>query len=370
MKTWILIFFLGVMSALGGCGPNGAETTPKEPVISVMATKVQRGNVSAYIYTTGTIFPHQEAMINPKISGRIEKLYVDEGDRVTKGEPLAELEQERLQILVKEAEASLQEAQAHLKNIEATWQRNQRLFKEGVVDSQRFDDIATEKDLAKARVQRAQAALEKMQKDLRDSVIRAPFDGFIVEKLMNQGEMATARPPSSIFHLVDTSRVKIECGITEEKKTSVSIGKKAVIVLDAYPGEAFTGNVTTVNPKVDIDSRTFKIKIEIPNHDFRLEAGMFARIRIIERESKDTLFIPQRVIIEQGQTKKVFVVEDGRAKETTITTGIIDHPIVEVTGGLKQGDVIVTEGFYALKNGIKVVVKQLSEQGDSMREPT
>jgi len=369
MKLLIRIFLLSVLLAAAGCDSDGAKTSTEEPVVPVIATKVKRGDIVSFIYTTGTIFPKQESMISPKTSGRIEKLYVDEGEQVKRGQPLVELEQERLRIVVKEAKASLKEAQAQLKNLEATLQRSQKLFEEGVVDSQRFDDVTTERDLAEARVQRAKANLERAQQDLKDSIITAPFAGFVVDKMMNEGEMATTMPPSNIFHLVDTSSVKIECGITEEKRSSITVGKKVVIELDAYPDEVFTGKITTVNPMVDINSRTFKIKIKIPNPDFRLESGMFARIRVTERESKATLLIPHRVIIEEEEVKKVFVVENGRALEKFITTGIINHDIVEVTEGLKEGDIVVTEGFYALKDGIKVIVEELSDQGASSREP-
>lgn len=351
-----------------GCGSNGAKTATEEPVIPVIATKVIRGDIASFIYTTGTVFPKQESMISPKTSGRIEKLYVDEGDKVEKGQPLVELEQEMLRIVVKEEKASLKEARAQLKNLESTLKRRQKLFEEGVVGAQSLDDTTTERDLAKARVQRARATLERAEQDLKDSVITAPFDGFIVEKMMNEGEMATTMPPSNIFHLVDTSRVKIECGITEGKRRFITVGKEVLIEMDAYPDEIFTEKITTVNPKVDIKSRTFKIKIEIPNPDFRLETGMFARIHIIERESKGTLLIPQRVIIGEA-VKKVFVVENGRAVEKPITTGILNHPIVEVTEGLKEGDIVVTEGFYSLKDGIKVNIKELSDKGANTREP-
>lgn len=351
-----------------GCGSNGAKTATEEPVIPVIATKVIRGDIASFIYTTGTVFPKQESMISPKTSGRIEKLYVDEGDKVEKGQPLVELEQEMLRIVVKEEKASLKEARAQLKNLESTLKRRQKLFEEGVVGAQSLDDTTTERDLAKARVQRTRATLERAEQDLKDSVITAPFDGFIVEKMMNEGEMATTMPPSNIFHLVDTSRVKIECGITEGKRRFITVGKEVLIEMDAYPDEIFTEKITTVNPKVDIKSRTFKIKIEIPNPDFRLETGMFARIHIIERESKGTLLIPQRVIIGEA-VKKVFVVENGRAVEKPITTGILNHPIVEVTEGLKEGDIVVTEGFYSLKDGIKVNIKELSDKGANTREP-
>lgn len=358
MKSFVGTILLSILLITAGCGSNGAKTTTKEPVVPVVTTKVKRGDISSFIYTTGTIFPRQESMISPKTSGRIEKLFVDEGDQVTKGEPLVMLEQERILIGVKEAEASLKEAEAQLKNLEATLKRNQQLFEEGVIDSQRFDDTTTERDLAEARVQRAKATLEKVQQDLKDSVIEAPFDGFIVEKMMNEGEMATTMPPSNIFHIVDTSSIKIECGITEEKRKSIKLGDEVLVTVDAYPDEVFTGKITTVNPKIDPISRTFKIKIELPNPDFRLESGMFARINIIEYESKDALLVPQHVVVEEDESKKVFVVENSRALGKPVTTGIINGDMVEVTGGLSDGDVVVTEGFYALKDGIKVDVKQ------------
>jgi len=363
MRTCIKMFALCMLLCALSCSSNNAETTSEEPTVSVVAMKVKKGAIASYVTTTGTIFPLQELIISPKISGRIEKLFVDEGDQVKKGQRLVELEQDRLLILVKEADASLQEAAAQLKNIESTLKRNQKLFDQGVLDTQRLDDVTTEHDLAKARILRAQASLERAQKDLKDSVIIAPFNGFIVEKAMNEGEIATSMPPSKIFHLVDTSRVKIECGINEVRKTSISVDKEALITLDAYPNERFKGKITTMNPKVDIDSRTFKIKIEIPNNDFRLETGMFARIRIIERQSSNALLIPQNIIIEEENIQKVFAVENSKAIEKPITIGIVNHPLVEVVDGLKEGDIVITQGFYALKDGIKVRVKELLDQG-------
>ncbi len=369
MKLFVRLLLLSSLIVAPGCGTNDATTVDEEPVISVLATKVVRNDIVSFINTTGTIFPKQESMISPKTSGRIEKLYVDEGDMVKRGQPLVELEQERLRIVVKEAEASVKEARAQLKNLEATVKRNQKLFEQGVVDSQRFDDTSTERDLAQARVQRAQATLERAEQDLKDSIITAPFDGFIVEKMMNEGEMATTMPPSNIFHLVDTSTVKIESGINENKRRALRIGKEVLIELDAYPNEVFRGKITVVNPMVDTSSRTFKIKIEFPNPDFKLEPGMFARVRIIDRKSENALLIPQHVIIEDGSVQKVFVVKDGRAVEKIITTDIVNYPLVEVTTGLEENDIVVSEGFYSLKDGIKVSIKELSDGGAQSREP-
>ena len=140
MKLLIKFLLLTSLIVASGCGSNDAKTVIGEPVISVIATKVVRDDIVSFINTTGTIFPKQESMISPKTSGRIEKLYVDEGDRVEKGQPLVALEQERLLIVIKETEASLKETRAQLKNMESTVKRNQKLFEQGVVDSQWFDN--------------------------------------------------------------------------------------------------------------------------------------------------------------------------------------------------------------------------------------
>jgi multidrug efflux pump subunit AcrA (membrane-fusion protein) len=97
---------------------------------------------------------------------------------------------------------------------------------------------------------------------------------------------------------------------------------------------------------------------------------MFARVRIIDRVSKNTLLIPQRVIVDEGTVQKVFVVEEGRAVGKVITTGIVNHPLVEVKTGLEENDIVVTEGFYSLKDGIKVTIKELSDGGAPDREPS
>jgi len=97
---------------------------------------------------------------------------------------------------------------------------------------------------------------------------------------------------------------------------------------------------------------------------------MFARTRIVEKQSKQALIIPHRVIIDEGSTKKVFLVEDGRAVEQPITTGITDSSMTEVTGGVKEGAIVVSEGFYALKDGSRVIIKELSEAGENQGEPT
>jgi membrane fusion protein (multidrug efflux system) len=182
----------------------------------------------------------------------------------------------------------------------------------------------------------------------------APFSGFIVDKMMNEGEMVYAASPSKVLHITDISRVKIECGIAEADKKYLYNGKEAVIEVDAIPGERFKGEITTVNPLIDQNSRTFMIKTEIPNPNNRLESGMFARIRIMKEEKKGAILIPLRSVIEQEGKKVVFIADNSRAKIVPVLLGINDTKTTEVVSGIKGGELVVSEGFYALSDGSKV----------------
>jgi RND family efflux transporter MFP subunit len=356
--------------ALPACGSNRGDTkeVKEEKGIAVEVVRAVKGDIASYIQTTGTVYPRQEAFLSPKIGGKIEKIFVDEGYRVDKGQPLVRLEQTKLIMAKNEAEANLntvkselKQAELSLENLKKTMKRNEELFKEGIIDEQRYDNTKTDYlnaeaqfYLSSSRLEQVKAQLDQAAQDLKDSIMYAPFSGFIVDKMMNEGEMVYAASPSKVLHITDISRVKIECGIAEADKKYLYNGKEAVIEVDAIPGERFKGEITTVNPLIDQNSRTFMIKTEIPNPNNRLESGMFARIRIMKEEKKGAILIPLRSVIEQEGKKVVFIADNSRAKIVPVLLGINDTKTTEVVSGLKGGEVIVSEGFYALSDGSKV----------------
>jgi len=356
--------------ALPACGSNRGDTqeVKEEKGVAVEVVRAVKGDIASYIQTTGTVYPKQEAFLSPKIGGKIEKIFVDEGYRVDKGQPLVRLEQTKLIMAKNEAEANLntvkselKKAELSLENLSRTMKRNEELYKQGIIDEQKFDNTKTDSldaeaqfQLSSSRLEQVKAQLDQAAQDLKDSIMYAPFSGFIVDKMMNEGEMVYAASPSKVLHITDISRVKIECGIAEADKKYIYNGKEAVIEVDAIPGEKFQGELTTVNPLIDQNSRTFMIKIEIPNPNNKLESGMFARIRIMKEEKKGAILIPLRSVIEREGKKVVFVADNGQAKMVPVLLGINDTKTSEVVSGLKGGEVIVSEGFYALSDGSKV----------------
>ena len=356
--------------ALPACGSNRGDTqeVKEEKGIAVEVVRAVKGDIASYIQTTGTVYPRQEAFLSPKIGGKIEKIFVDEGYWVDKGQPLVRLEQTKLLMAKNEAEANLntvkselKQAELSLENLKKTMKRNGELFKEGIIDEQRYDNTKTDYlnaeaqfYLSSSRLEQVKAQLDQAAQDLKDSIMYAPFSGFIVDKMMNEGEMVYAASPSKVLHITDISRVKIECGIAEADKKYIYNGKEAVIEVDAIPGEKFQGELTTVNPLIDQNSRTFMIKIEIPNPNNRLESGMFARIRIMKEEKKGAILVPLRSVIEREGKKVVFVADNSRAKMVPVLPGINDTKTTEVVSGLKGGELIVSEGYYVVSDGSKI----------------
>jgi RND family efflux transporter MFP subunit len=372
-KRFLLAFILFLSFLFLGCDSSKKEDefSKKERIAHVKVFKVKKGAIASYIYATGTLKPNQEARLGPKVDGRIEKIYVDEGDFVEKGKPLIKLEQETYIIEENRAEAALNTAMAYLKKIEVNlkniakdWKRFSSLYKEKAISEQRYDKIDTEYteaqaelNFARAKVKEAEANLAMKKENLKDSITYAPFSGFIVKKLMEKGEVSNwVTYQWDVLHLQDISKVKIECPIAETKICFFKIGKELNVEVDAFKDEKFKGKITTINPMVDPKSRTFNIKIGIANSKFKLKGGMFARVKIVEREKKGVLIIPKKAILVKGDEHIVFRVENSLAKGRKVKLGISDGENVEILEGLGEGDHIVVYGLYALKDGVKVEI--------------
>jgi RND family efflux transporter MFP subunit len=371
MKRRLLLCWLIICAlALPACCSNRGDTqeVKEEKGVAVEVVRAVKGDIASYIQTTGTVYPKQEAFLSPKIGGKIEKIFVDEGYRVDKGQPLVRLEQTKLIMTKNEAEANLNSVKSELKkaelsleNLSRTMKRNEELYKQGIIDEQKYDNTKTDFlnaeaqfQLSSSRLEQAKAQLDQANQDLKDSIMYAPFSGFIVDKMMNEGEMVYAASPSKVLHITDISMVKIECGIAEVEKKYIREGREVIIEVDAIPGERFKGEITTVNPLIDQNSRTFMVKIEMPNPNHKLESGMFARIMITKEERKGVILIPLRSVIEREGKKVVLVAANSRARMVAVTLGINDAKTTEVLSGLKAEEFVVSEGFYAVSDGLKI----------------
>jgi len=360
---------------------------------------VNQRQFSYNVRTVGTLFALHESHIGSKVGSKVAEIYVDESDEVKKGDPLLKLEQEDFIEAVNQARAAVATAEATLANVlagtrkediaaakasfelaEREYNRMKGLWETQSVPKARLDAAEAqyktaketyekavrgprEEDInvARAGVNQAEAALEVARTKLGDSVVRAPFDGVIVGKYANVGEMVG--PTRVLFREVDISRIKVEGDIPETEFAYTRVGAPAFVSVDVYPGEEFRGSVTLVNPSVDPMTRTFHVEMEIPNPDERLKPGMFARLRLQVRQERKP-GIPMEALNRLPATGVyyAFAVVEGKAQKVNVTLGLREGNWVAVDEGLSVGDQVVTSGSALLQTGRRVTI--VTESGE------
>ena len=377
-SVFIRIVIIGLMLLIYGCQNSDSEEkiTPagikvvEPPTVKVVTVK--RGDISVPLVATGTIFPEYESKIGPKISGTIEIVYVDEGDKVRKGQPLVQLDQKDLLIAVRQgqatvrvAEAQLKEAEVKVANLKKERERLANLLKKNVISQQKYDDIDTAYSMAvtgieviRAQILSTRENLAMAEQKLSDTVIIAPFSGLIVKRFVNQGEFVSTMPPSPLFLIMNIDKVKTEIGLPEVHLARINIGNPVEIKVDTYPGIIFKGTVSTINPMVDPVSRAFTVKVEIPNKDHRLKPGMFARVKIYPTIHKGALIVPFKSVMKRAGNTVVFVVDGNTVKLRAVTPGINNEGEIEVIDGLKEGEEVVIEGHYGMADKTEVRVER------------
>lgn len=358
MKFKGLLFLVVLTMALGGCKkkePPRPEGTGKRTVRVVKAEVKEVQEIAEFV---ANLEAQRQALVIPKVSGVIEKLRVREGDRVKEGDVLFELEKEDFVLAVMQAEAALKEAEAAYEQASRDFARFEALRAQQVVSEREYEQARVQRDLARARLEQARVALEQARRNLEETVVRAPFGGVVTQRFKDEGERVRAGMPgqeAAVLLLEDLSVLKAKGSLPELEVGEVREGMEAEVRVDAYPQEVSRGRVTLVGPRLDPSSRTFSIEVEVPNAAGRLKPGMFARVRIL-KGIKRALVVPREAILrEEGVwVYHCFVVKDGKAERRAVVPRFTPFDYVEVLEGLKEGELVVVEGQWALKGGEEV----------------
>jgi RND family efflux transporter MFP subunit len=390
-------------------GYLGNEYYQKKQVLSVKAVTVKRGDILETVSSTasGTIESDQEVNISAEVSGRIEKLYVKEGDSIEAGKPLLQLEKSEAQAQVQQAKANLlaaearlkeaqtgyqmskaliqpqlDEAKANLQHAEGTLKRIRSLYVQGIMSKDKLDEAERAYTIARAQyetalanksqvrakeqeIASAQAALEQMKAaltmaeiGLSRKVIKAPFSGLITEVFVKQGEFIT--PGQPVAKVVDISRLYISATIDEADVRKVKVGQEVRVTLDAFPNKTFQGVVSEISPVISVkklETRTSKVKVRLNSGVDGLIPGLSADIEIIVGKGQNVLYVPTVAIMERENRKTVFTVENGKAQQREVRIGLSNWDYTEILDGLKEGEQIITTlDDPALKEGKSITV--------------
>lgn len=371
LSLLFMITCLGVM--ISSCNRTKSNADEAETKVPVEVTTVRLGNVVQSLNYNGDIKAEFEVKVFSKIPDRIEKFFVDEGDHVTRGEPIAQIYAATIEQAVRQAEAGLLATKAQEANLKVEYDRAQRLFNENAMSKQQYDAVETQYEAVKAQVQQAEAVVETAKSQLNDATVTAPISGIIGNRFYETGDMAA--PTMPLVSIVKMDRVKITFNATEEDLGKLSTGQKATIKVKSYPDRNFEGKVVKISPVLDPLTRMAEVEVLINNTQKLLKPGMFARVEVITGIIENVIVVPRYATIENTTLETingedhvvknyhVFVVDSSKAHQNKLDVIYINHKQLAVNSGVKVGDKLVITGQNNLRDGSAVTV---IKEGDEL----
>lgn len=320
--------------------------------IAVVTAHPVRRTIVPQLHFSGSLDPEWQAQVAAKVDGRLEKVYVHEGDHVEKGQVLAILEQMDTDANLLSAKGSFLDAQTSLRKAETDLARYEKLYATGAVSQQVVDDYRFARDNAAAKLEAARGSLQGMESKAAGTVVTAPADGIVAKRFYQEGYYAKAGTP--LFAIADISMLKTTIHIPEGQVTGVRVGNEADIALPAYPGKKLVGKITRIAPVADLPAHTFAAEVSVDNSEGLL-AGVYANVSLIGEPREQVLTIPMHAIVMRDDQQTVFVADaQGVVQRRVLALGYSDDKVAEVLSGLDEKDTIVVEGHNKLREGSRI----------------
>lgn len=348
-------------------------------LISVDLSSVQRGQVAEQLVLTGALKPKETVNVTPQSTGRLEKTYLQVGDRVRQGDLIAELEDDELQQRVRRAQAviavsaaSVKQRAAELANTMANLQRAEMLFKEQLLSPQEYEQQKTglatmqaQVSLAEAQQQQAEAELEELKIQLAQTKIYAPMSGDVAVRYVDEGSLVS--PSTPLIQLVNLSSLVTLGNVPERSVGKLRVGTPAEVRVDAIPDKVFRGTVARIAPVLDAATRSATIEIDIANPERLLRAEMFVRIDLDLGTMREANLISRDSLIYRGIESGVFLLdEQDRPVFQAVETGVnTEDDRVEVIN-LAPGTRIVGRGATMLREGDVIRISDVPIEAGSV----
>lgn len=344
---------------LAGCKPKAptaesAADSSKSLLIGPESYSVaSEGVVQTGPMISGALKPREQATVRAQVSGAVLRAYVDQGQRVGRGQTLATIDDRSIRDNVASAQAALVNARNQLELAKRDEDRQKAMVDIGAVPQRDVDNAQRGVASTRAAIAQAQAGVVAARKQLTYTRVAAPFSGVVSEQLANTGDIV--QPGSPLYTIVDPSSMELEGTIPAEDLDSIRVGDQVEFAVNGYPGRTFTGSITRINPVADQVTRQVRIYVEVPNEGGTLVGQLFAEGRVITA-SRKTLTIPRRAIDKRGMRPKVALVRDGVVKHVEVSLGLDDDRtgLVEVLSGVRSGDTVLTGVALQITEGTNV----------------
>lgn len=336
--------------AQGQPGNLGLEPLP------VNVETVARKSLNSYLVLNGIVEPERQVQVFSRLSAYVQQIVKEEGAYVRENDVLAILDDTEVRISYEQARIALEQAQLALDQAEKDLARSQELFNKDLISEQEFQTVdATHKQRLLDHRNREES-FKDLELQLSWTRIRSQAEGFITERLIEAGGRVSANQQT--FTIEDFKPLLIRVYVPTSDAIALGTGLPARVTTEIIKGEVFRGTVTLINPRVDVQTGTIKVTVEVYDDTLHLRPGMFVEVRIATGAKDNVLVIPRKAILFKTGKTYVFVLQDGNAYQREVTLGLTEEDEAEVLSGVAEGDVIISVGVENLKDGQPVTILQ------------
>jgi RND family efflux transporter MFP subunit len=357
----MVVLLLGA-TAFGalGCKKNdasGAEVAKVETMLvgPENVTVVRSEQIRTGPAINGSLAPEQQATIRAEMSGSVVQTYAEAGQRVTKGQPLAQIDASVLREQQLSARSAMTTAQSSYDIAQRDLARNVTLEKAGAIAERDLERARNALLSAQGQLTNARAQLANVNKQLDKASVQAPFTGVVSQRQVSAGDVVS--PGTALFTVVDPASMQLEASVPAEALSQVRVGMPVEFRVNGYPNRSFAGRITRMNPTADPATRQVKIVASIPNAGNTLVGGLFAEGRV-SSESRTVPMVSQSAVDERGLRPTVVRLRNGKIEKVEVGLGIRDaaDETVEITSGLAPGDTVLLGAARGISPGTPVKV--------------
>jgi multidrug efflux pump subunit AcrA (membrane-fusion protein) len=387
---WTAVGLVAAASAACSKGETAQARGREAAAKPVKVEVVKKERMARSVDLVGTLAAVDQVTISSETDGKVSRILADLGDRVRAGQPLILVDREKQQYNFEQQKAALARALAqygapdpeHLPDIEKTpdvqkasadlrqaqqaYDRTNELFKRALLPQQMLDDagatlqskqagydlsLQNAKNL-RASIQASEASMKLADRQLRDTEIRAPFDGYVEKRLVNLGELVKTQMP--VMSVVRIDPLKVVAEIPEKMAPWIRDGQQVEMHVDAYPDKTFNGKVSRISPAVNSATRAFPFEALAPNQDGLLKPGTFARVHIESGKVDDVLTLPYAVLQYRYGVNRVFVIDGDTLTAHELKVGERLGDRIEILSGVNAGDRVAANDIDKLTDGMKV----------------
>ncbi|KAJ49081.1 multidrug efflux pump subunit AcrA (membrane-fusion protein) [Clostridium tetanomorphum] len=376
----------------------------KEEIKNVNVKKASIASISTEIEYPSNLESIQEITLSPKVPGKVASVNVDIGDKVSVGQTLFTLDSSELTAQLKQQEAMLNAANVNLaktsdsglaqqiltleqalnksqisyNDSKDNYNKMQKLYEIGAISKQELDnskskydtssiDLNTSKNnlallkeksgpqsiqVAVAQVEQSQAGVNYIKSQLDNLIIKSPIAGVVSAKNIDIGQIASS--PSNSVTIINSSNLIAKINIPDKMVNRIKVGQSVNVKINALEGKKISGIINNISPDVDTKNNSYIVKVKIDNSNGEIKSGMFAKISLPSENKSSILTVPNEAIKIENNVKYLYIVESGKVKKVSISTGISNDKITEITSNLKEGTNIIIDGQNFLSEGEKV----------------